>query len=71
MEKRKKEKNASKLSQWNILSMAEHLGSISVTGQRKYQKDFTPFLPGIKYSPYNDFEALEKFISDKTCAVID
>ena len=60
---------------FEIISM-EHsfhgrtLGSISVTGQTKYQKDFTPLLEGIKHSPYNDFALLEKVITDKTCAII-
>ncbi|MEN6370471.1 MAG: acetylornithine transaminase [Armatimonadota bacterium] len=46
------------------------MGSITATGQTKYQKWFTPLVPGFKYVPYNDIEALEETISENTCAVI-
>ena len=44
-------------------------GAITATGQTKYQKDLEPLLPGILYSPYNDFEALKEKVTDKTCAI--
>lgn len=45
-------------------------GSLSVTGQEKYHHGFEPLLPGVKFVPFNDVEAIEKAITDKTCAVI-
>lgn len=45
-------------------------GAITATGQNKYQKDLDPLLPGIYYSPYNDFDALKQKITDKTCAIL-
>ena len=45
-------------------------GSITATGQEKYQKAFAPLVPGFKYVPYNDVAALEGIIGKATCAVI-
>lgn len=45
-------------------------GSLSVTGQQKYHHGFEPLLPGVKFVPFNDAEALEKAINEKTVAVI-
>lgn len=46
------------------------LATIGLTGQEKYRKHFSPFPPGFKFVPFNDLKALEKAISDRTCAVI-
>lgn len=46
------------------------MGSITATGQHKYQKAFEPLVPGFKYVAYNDIEALEEAINENTCAVI-
>lgn len=46
------------------------MGAITATGQSKYQKWFTPLVPGFKYVPYNDVEALEEAVNEATCAVI-
>ena len=45
-------------------------GSLSVTGQEKYHQGFEPLLQGIKFVPFNDADAIEKEINEKTCAVI-
>ena len=45
-------------------------GSLTVTAQPKYQKHFGPLLPGVVYSPYNDFDALASKVTDKTAAII-
>lgn len=45
-------------------------GSLSVTGQEKYHQGFEPLLPGVKFVPFNDAQAIENAITDKTCAVI-
>jgi len=40
------------------------LATITATGQPKYQKDFSPLVPGFHYVPYNDIEAVENAISE-------
>lgn len=45
-------------------------GSLTATGQDKFQKGFEPLLPGFKYIPFNDIEALKSSISQQTCAVL-
>ncbi|PAB60835.1 aspartate aminotransferase family protein [Anaeromicrobium sediminis] len=46
------------------------LGALSVTGQGKYQDDFKPLIPGIKFGEFNDFESVKKLVNKKTCAII-
>ena len=45
------------------------LGAITATGQPKYQKSFAPLVPGFRYVPYNDIDALKAAIGENTCAV--
>lgn len=45
------------------------LGALSLTMQEKYQKHFHPLLPEIKKVPFNDIDAFNAAISDKTLAV--
>lgn len=40
------------------------LATITATGQPKYQKDFSPLVPGFHYVPYNDIRAVENAITD-------
>jgi len=42
-------------------------GALSVTGREKYRKPFVPLLPGIKFIPYGDADALEKALSLGDC----
>jgi predicted acetylornithine/succinylornithine family transaminase len=46
------------------------MGALTATGQEKYQKPFSPLIPGFKYVPYNDINALMESITDATCAVL-
>jgi acetylornithine/N-succinyldiaminopimelate aminotransferase len=46
------------------------MGTVTATGQRKYQKGFEPLLPGFKYVPYGDLEALKEAADSETCAVL-
>jgi acetylornithine/N-succinyldiaminopimelate aminotransferase len=46
------------------------LATLTATGQPKYQEGYEPLPGGFKYVPYNDMAALEKVVSDKTCAVM-
>ncbi|MBF2029545.1 MAG: aspartate aminotransferase family protein [Oscillatoriales cyanobacterium C42_A2020_001] len=40
------------------------LATITATGQPKYQKGFSPLVPGFYYVPYNDITALEHAIAE-------
>ncbi|MBI5408840.1 MAG: acetylornithine transaminase [Nitrospirae bacterium] len=46
------------------------LAALSATGQEKFQKGFEPLVPGFKYVPFNDTDALKKAITTDTCAVM-
>ncbi len=46
------------------------MASLSATGQDKFHKGFEPLMPGFKYVPLNDLEAMEGSITDSTCAVM-
>ena len=46
------------------------MGSLSITGQEKYRKDFEPLLPGAKFVPVNDITALEQMVSDRTAGIV-
>ncbi|KAI1087483.1 putative acetylornithine aminotransferase precursor [Rostrohypoxylon terebratum] len=46
------------------------MGSLSATPNPKYQEPFAPMLPGFKYGKYNDIEAINDLVTDKTCGVI-
>ena len=45
------------------------LGSLSITIQEKYQKNFSPLLPDIITVPFNNPDDLKKSISDRTAAI--
>jgi acetylornithine/N-succinyldiaminopimelate aminotransferase len=40
------------------------LATVTATGQPKYQKNFSPLVPGFHYVPYNDISALEAAIAE-------
>lgn len=46
------------------------MGSLSVTGQPKYQESFKPLIGGVKSVDFNDENDIKEKISSKTCAVI-
>ena len=46
------------------------LGAMAATGQAKVQEGFDPMLPGFRYLPFNDLEALENAVSDETVAIL-
>lgn len=45
-------------------------GSLSATPNPKYQKPFSPMLPGFKYGKYNDKQAINDLVTKNTCGVI-
>jgi acetylornithine/N-succinyldiaminopimelate aminotransferase len=40
------------------------MATITATGQPKYQKNFTPLVPGFHYVPYNDIEAMKAALTE-------
>jgi acetylornithine aminotransferase len=46
------------------------MGSLSATPNPKYQKPFSPMLPGFKYGTYNDTAAINELVNEQTCGVI-
>jgi acetylornithine/N-succinyldiaminopimelate aminotransferase len=40
------------------------MATITATGQPKYQKNFTPLVPGFHYVPYNDLEAMKSALTE-------
>ncbi|MFO0774826.1 MAG: acetylornithine transaminase [Nitrospiraceae bacterium] len=46
------------------------LATIAATGQEKVQKGFEPLTPGFRSVPFNDIDALEAALSDRTAAVL-
>lgn len=45
-------------------------GALAVTGQEKYQKDFTPLMEGGNSISFNDIDGLAKNVNENTCAII-
>lgn len=46
------------------------MGALSVTGQIKYQSDFTPLIPNVQDVTFNNIDEIKKAIDDNTCGVI-
>lgn len=46
------------------------LGSLSATGQERLQQGFEPLLPGFRYLPYNDSDALKAIAENPPIAVM-
>ncbi len=62
-------------NRYEILTMEQSfhgrtLATLTATGQEKYQRGYGPLVPGFRYVPFNNIEALEKAIDEKTCAVM-
>lgn len=46
------------------------LATLTATGQDKVKDGFYPLPDGFAYAPYNDADALEGCVTDKTCAIM-
>lgn len=46
------------------------MGSLSATPNPKYQKPFSPMVPGFRYGTYNDEAGIKDLITESTCGVI-
>ena len=45
-------------------------GAITLTGQEKYHKGFSPMVPDIVYAEYNNLESVEALADESVCAII-
>ena len=45
-------------------------GSMTATGQEKFSKPFAPIVPGFKYVPFNDIDAIKLAIGPQTAAIM-
>jgi acetylornithine aminotransferase len=45
-------------------------GTLTATGQEKYQAGFLPLLPGVRQVPYDDADAMEAAIRPETVAIL-
>ncbi len=46
------------------------MATLTATGQDRIRTGFGPLLPGFRYVPFNDLEALEEAVGDETIAVM-
>jgi len=46
------------------------MATVSATGQEKVRQGFAPLLEGFRYVPYDDLEAMEAAVSDRTIAIL-
>ncbi|KAF7547537.1 hypothetical protein G7046_g8967 [Stylonectria norvegica] len=46
------------------------MGSLSATPNPKYQKPFSPMVPGFRVGTYNDVAGINDLVTEKTCGVI-
>lgn len=46
------------------------IGALSITGQYKYQKDYTPLMGGVDNVKMNDIESIKEAMNHDVCAVI-
>ncbi|MEN8256970.1 MAG: aspartate aminotransferase family protein [Thermodesulfobacteriota bacterium] len=46
------------------------LATVAATGQRKFHIGYEPLPVGFYHAPFGDLEALEKLITNKTCAIL-
>lgn len=44
-------------------------GSMTATGQPKYQEAFKPLVPGFSYAQFNDYESVKELVTSRTCAI--
>ena len=44
--------------------------SVTATAQPKYHLGISPLLPGFRYAPHNDLDAVRNLVDDETCAIL-
>ncbi|KAL9005111.1 MAG: hypothetical protein Q9188_002099 [Gyalolechia gomerana] len=46
------------------------MGALSATPNAKYQKPFSPMIPGFRYGTYNDVAPVHDLVNENTCGVL-
>lgn len=46
------------------------MGALAMTANPKYREGFEPLVPGVRFVPFGDLQAVEDAVSDQTAAVI-
>ncbi len=72
---RKYSKDRYGAGRFHVISMKDSfhgrtLATLSATGQEKVHKGFEPLVGGFTFVDFNSLEAVEKAITDRTCAVL-
>ncbi len=62
-------------SKYRVISFANGFhgrtfGAVTATAQPKYHEGLGPLLPGFRYAPYNDLDAVKALVDDETCAIL-
>ena len=45
-------------------------GAVTATAQPKYHEGLGPLLPGFRYAPFDDLDAVTQLVDDETCAIL-
>ena len=72
---RKYAKDIGRKDSYEIITMdnsfhGRTMATITATAQTKYHVGFEPMLEGFKYVPFDDLDATEAAINEKTCAIL-
>lgn len=67
--KKNKNENCTKFIAFRNSFHGRTTGSLSLTGQDKYQKNFTPLMPDVKFALFNDIESVKKLLGADICAI--
>ena len=64
-----------KMDRFEIITMrgsfhGRTYGAVSATAQEKFHQGFEPVLPGFRYIPFDDLQAAEAAVNDRTCAIL-
>ena len=68
--KRGSAKGKSTIISFNHSFHGRTYGAVTITGQDKYHKGFSPMLPDVVYADFNDIDSVRKLMNDRVAAVI-
>jgi len=62
-------------SRYEIITMERSfhgrtLATLTATAQEKFHKGYEPLMPGFKYVPFSDINAIKNAVDSKTCAIL-
>ena len=67
--KKNKGENCTKFIAFKNSFHGRTIGALSLTGQDKYQKNFTPLMGDVKFALYNDINSLKQCLDENVCAI--